>query len=134
MIRQKNPIGPIRPVFIVWDDWGGWYDHVVPPMLAYPEGGYQYGARVPFFAVSAYTPRGYIDNGRHDFGSIIRFIEHNFLVREGALNFADARSSADLHSFFYKSASPRAFQPIIAPLGADYFLNEQSPQLPPDDD
>ena len=42
------------------------------------QGDYQYGFRVPLLVVSAYTPRGYVNNGRHDFGSILRFVEHNF--------------------------------------------------------
>ncbi len=44
-------------ILIVWDDWGGWYDHEPPTILAAPEGGYQYGFRVPLLVVSAYTPR-----------------------------------------------------------------------------
>jgi len=48
---------------------------------------------------SAYTPKGYVDNLRHDFGSIPRFIEHNFGILEGALNFADQRATTDLIEF-----------------------------------
>ena len=65
-------------IFITWDDWGGWYDHVRPTILGPPQGNYQLGFRVPLIVVSAYTPEGYINNNRHDFGSILRFIEHNF--------------------------------------------------------
>jgi phospholipase C len=121
-------------IFITWDDWGGWYDHVAPEVLDYPEGGYQYGFRVPLIVVSAYTPDGYIDDGRYDFGSIIRFIEHNFLIREGALTFADARSHSDLLTFFDLSRSARAFHATQAPLDASHFLNDKLPQLAPDDD
>ena len=49
------------------------------------------GFRVPLIVVSAYTPAGYIHNGKEDFGSVIRFVEHNFGIPEGALTFADAR-------------------------------------------
>jgi hypothetical protein len=70
--------------------WGGWYDHEPPVILAKPQGDYQYGFRVPLLVVSAYTPAGYINNVRHDFGSILRFIEFNFGITQGALNFADA--------------------------------------------
>ncbi len=65
-------------IFITWDDWGGWYDHEPPTILDGPQGDYQYGFRVPLLVVSAYTPSGYINNSRHDFGSILRFIEDNF--------------------------------------------------------
>jgi phospholipase C len=120
-------------IFIVWDDWGGWYDHEPPTILAQPGGDYQYGFRVPLLVVSAYTPPGYIDNGRHDFGSILRFIEHNFGITEGALNFADARSHDDLTSFFQLNQRPRTFQTIIAPKNASFFLHDRRPATDPDD-
>ena len=124
-------------IFITWDDWGGWYDHEPPTLLSLPnqgQGDYQYGFRVPLLVVSAYTPLGYIDNDRHDFGSILRFVEHNFGISEGALNFADARATTDLTGLFNWNQSPREFQHIAAPLGADYFLNDKSPMEPPDND
>ncbi len=73
-------------ILLTWDDWGGWYDHESPTILAQPEGDYQYGFRVPLVVISAYTPKGYINNVRHDFGSILRFIEFNFSLPLGGLN------------------------------------------------
>jgi phospholipase C len=87
-------------VLILWDDWGGWYDHVLPwECTAGPNGtcsGYSdktgqqnvYGFRVPLLVVSPYTAAGYVSgdvrtNGEslpyvHDFGSILNFIEYAF--------------------------------------------------------
>jgi phospholipase C len=121
-------------IVILWDDWGGFYDHEPPTFLQAPEGGYQLGYRVPMIVVSAYTPAGYIDNTRHDFGSIIRFIEQNFQIAEGSLDFADARASTDLLNFFNFGQSPRAYHMIPAKYDANYFLNDKSAPLPPDDD
>jgi phospholipase C len=121
-------------IVITWDDWGGWYDHVPPTILPEPEGDYQYGFRVPLLFVSAYTPKGYINNARHDFGSILRFVENNFGVREGALYFADARADNDLRGFFDLAAPPRAFHTIAAPLDASFFLADKRPGVGPDDD
>jgi phospholipase C len=121
-------------ILITWDDWGGWYDHEPPTILAPPQGDYQYGFRVPLVVVSAYTPSGYINNARHDFGSILRFIEHNFGIRQGALNFADARASNDLTAFFNLNAAPRSFQNISAPKDANFFLNDKRPATDPDVD
>ncbi len=121
-------------ILITWDDWGGWYDHEPPTILPQPQGDYQYGFRVPFIFVSAYTPVQYIDNTRHDFGSILRFIENNFGIQEGVLNFADARSSDDLSGFYNLSAPPRAASSVKAPLSAQYFLNQKTPSEPPDTD
>ena len=62
-------------IFITWDDWGGWYDHEPPTILAQPEGDYQYGFRVPLVVVSAYTPQGYINN------TAPRFRQHSAVHR-----------------------------------------------------
>ncbi len=102
-------------IFIVWDDWGGWYDHVNPstaPDLGVNVNcqnwgcGYTYGFRVPLLVVSAYTPVGYVSGDTrnpgggekfpyiHDFGSILAFTENNFGISIGSINvsypFADA--------------------------------------------
>jgi hypothetical protein len=121
-------------ILITWDDWGGWYDHEPPTILPGFQGDYQYGFRVPFLVVSAYTAAGLIDNTRRDFGSVLRFIEHNFGLAPGALNFADARATDDLHAFFKLGAAPRAFQPIPAAKTASFFLTDQRPATDPDND
>jgi phospholipase C len=120
-------------IIITWDDWGGWYDHVVPTILPKEQGDYQYGFRVPLLVVSAYTPRGSINNVHHDFGSIVRFVEHNFGIAEGALNFADKRSTSNLTGFFDLSKPPRAFTKIAvdASVLTAAVMNDTSP---PDDD
>jgi len=83
-------------ILIVWDDWGGWYDHV-PPFKLGGEGinlwgeSYTYGFRVPLLVVSPNTQAGYVSGAisgspvyppppqyTHDFGSILAFIEYNF--------------------------------------------------------
>jgi phospholipase C len=120
-------------IIITWDDWGGWYDHEPPTFLHGVQGDYQLGFRVPMIVVSAYTPLGYVDNTRMDFGTLLRFMEQNFGIAEGALNFADARSTNDLLEFFDFSKSPRAFKTIAAPLDANYFVNDLTPQGDPDD-
>ena len=121
-------------IFITWDDWGGWYDHVPPPMLRGMQGDYQYGFRVPLLVVSAYTPAGYIDNRQFDFGSILKFIEQNFGIPETALGFADARAKWDLTSFFDAADGPRTFKKINSPLDGNFFINDKTPPVAPDDD
>lgn len=121
-------------ILILWDDWGGWYDHEVPSLVKQPQNDYEMGFRVPLMVVSAYTPAGYIDNGRYDFGSVLRFIEQNFGLQEGLLGFADARSKTDLTAFFSSAAGPRAFKTIRSPKDATYFINDKTPSRDPDDD
>jgi phospholipase C len=118
-------------IFITWDDWGGWYDHEAPTLLAHSQ--YEYGFRVPLLVVSAYTRKGYINNARQDFGSILRFIEHNFGIQEPSLNFADARATNNLTGFFNLHSPPRVFHSILAPKSAAFFLNDTRPVTDPDD-
>jgi phospholipase C len=122
-------------IIITWDDWGGWYDHEPPAIEPFPQGGYQMGFRVPLIVVSAYTPAGFISNSREDFGSVMRFIEKNFGIPEGALTFADARGGmGDLSEFFSLGNPARPIQTINAPLTAKHFLTAKKSGLPPDDD
>jgi phospholipase C len=125
-------------IIVTWDDWGGWYDHEIPIIEPYPQGGTQMGFRVPLIVVSAYTHANLISNKRSDFGSVLRFVEHNFRITQGALTFADARSAADLSEFFNLARAPRTFAPIPTAMKAQDFINryddpKHKPE-PPDDD
>ncbi|MGA9473378.1 MAG: alkaline phosphatase family protein [Terriglobales bacterium] len=121
-------------IVVTWDDWGGWYDHVPPPIAQSPQGGYEMGFRVPLIFVSAYTPAGYIDNLNYDFGSILRFIENNFDLGEGALGFADSRSSTDFSTFYNLGQAPRPFKAIPTVKSGLEFLFDNTPDTDPDDD
>ena len=70
----------------------------------------------------------------HDFGSILRFIQSIFDLGEGSLGFADARATGDLRGFFEFKQKPRRFQTIMAPLDANFFINDTRKPDPPDDD
>jgi len=133
----KNPDGTsywnTTAIVVTWDDWGGFYDHVPPSILPFPQGAYQLGFRVPMLFISAYTPPGYIDNLRHDFGSVLRFVENNFDLGEGALGFADARATTDLSSFYNLSGSPRPFVAIPTAKTTLEVLNDKTPLTDPDD-
>jgi phospholipase C len=120
-------------IFITWDDWGGWYDHEPPTILSQPQEDYQYGFRVPLIVVSAYTPSGYVNNDRHDFGSILRFVELNFSFAEGALSFADARAKSDLTALFDLTKHAREFQWIGAPKDANFFIHDRRAATDSDD-
>jgi phospholipase C len=124
-------------IIITWDDWGGFYDHRMPTFLSAPnqgQGDYQLGFRVPLLFVSAYTNPMIDSVNQYDVGSILRFIEQNFSITEGALGFADQRSQTDLTAFFNFSQKPRNFQHIRAPLSLEFLINDKRPMDPPDDD
>jgi phospholipase C len=62
-------------IFLAWDDWGGFYDNVVPPTVD----GNGYGLRVPAMVISPYARRGYIDHQTLSFDAYLKFIEDDFL-------------------------------------------------------
>ena len=62
-------------IFLAWDDWGGFYDHVFPPRLDING----YGLRVPAMLISPYARRGLIDHQVLTFDAYVKFIEDDFL-------------------------------------------------------
>jgi phospholipase C len=62
-------------IFLTWDDWGGFYDHVPPPTV--DDQGY--GLRVPGLVISPYAKTGYIDHQTLSFDAYLKFIEDDFL-------------------------------------------------------
>ena len=131
----NSPYWAHTAIFITWDDWGGWYDHVRPPKVlkncAQWGCGYVYGFRVPLIVISPYAKARYISHVTHDFGSILHYIEETFGL--GSLGYADAYAD-DLSDCFDYKQKPLAFRTISAPFDAAYFLNDKSPATPPDDD
>jgi phospholipase C len=97
-------------IFVTWDDWGGWYDHVKPPIDNY----YELGFRVPLLVISPYARQGYVSKMRHEFGSILAFTEETYGIPKGSLQTSDVRSD-DLMDAFDFTQKPRVFQPIKAP-------------------
>ncbi len=121
-------------IFISWDDWGGWYDHVAPKVIDDGKSwgsGYVYGFRVPMIVVSPYAQQGYISHVTHDFGSILKFTEEVFGLP--SLGYADAYAD-DLSDCFNFGQRPLTFHKIRAPYDANFFLNDRRPLQPPDND
>jgi len=72
---MRSPEWDSTAIFLAWDDWGGFYDHVKPPSV--DENGY--GLRVPAIVISPYAKRGYIDHQILSFDAYDKFIEDDFL-------------------------------------------------------
>ena len=62
-------------IFLSWDDWGGFYDHVAPPQVD----ANGYGLRVPGIVISPYAKKGYIDHQTLSHDAYVKFIEDDFL-------------------------------------------------------
>jgi phospholipase C len=109
-------------IFLAWDDWGGFYDHVVPPRV--DENGY--GLRVPALVISPYARRGYVDHQTLSFDAYVKFIEDDFLSGRRLDPRTDGRPDprpdvretapqlGDLAADFDFSQPPRA--PMVLPL------------------
>jgi phospholipase C len=97
-------------IFVTWDDWGGWYDHVKPPI----DNFYELGFRVPLIVISPYARHGYVSKVQHEFGSILAFAEETFGIPKGSLGTTDKRAD-DLRDAFDSTQKPRTFVRIKAP-------------------
>jgi hypothetical protein len=71
----RSPCWNSTAIFLSWDDWGGFYDHVVPPNI--DQNGY--GLRVPGLVISPYAKAGYIDHQQLSHDAYLKFIENDFL-------------------------------------------------------
>jgi phospholipase C len=105
-VEQINAImnGPdwdTTAIFVTWDDFGGFYDHVAPPVVD----NQGLGPRVPFLIISPYAKTGYISNTQYEFSSVLKFIEERFGL--AALTARDANANDTTDSFdFTQSARP----------------------------
>jgi phospholipase C len=127
-----NAIGQSRfwndtAIFVTWDDWGGWFDHVAPPLY----NSYELGFRVPLVVVSPYAKTHYVSHVQHEFGSILKFTEETFGL--GSMHTTDARAD-DLADCFNFSRAPRKFKKISAPFSRQYFLKQPASMQNPDND
>ncbi|MGC1381609.1 MAG: alkaline phosphatase family protein, partial [Candidatus Baltobacteraceae bacterium] len=92
-------------IVVVWEDWGGWYDHVPPPQLDYAG----LGMRVPMIVISPYAKASYVSHTQYEFGSIIRFVEDVWSL--GRLGTTDTRANSMDDTFDF-TQKPRKFVQI----------------------
>jgi phospholipase C len=126
-----NAIGQSRywnstAIVVVWDDWGGFYDHVVPPHPHNWQGGP--GFRVPMLIVSAYS-KPHVDHTVYQFGSILKFVEDVWNL--GSLGNSDQSSTSIGNAFDFKMP-PRKFKVIPSKYSRAFFLDQKPSGLPPD--
>jgi phospholipase C len=98
---MQNEAWESSAFLLVYDDWGGWFDHVVPPQVD----DFGYGFRVPALLVSPYARRSYVDHTTLDYASILRFIEDNWDLEP--LTARDTLANSFANGFDFAS-TPRA--------------------------
>ncbi len=111
-------------IFLAWDDWGGFYDHVKPPRVD----GEGYGLRVPGLVISPYARKGFIDHQTLSFDAYLKFIEDDFLGGQ-RISKTDGRPDA--------RPDVRENAKILGNLLADFNFNQKPrppmllPRIPP---
>jgi len=128
-------------IIVTWDDWGGWYDHVAPPIRNTnpPLNSNEYGFRVPLIVISPYAKAATVSHQENDFGSILKFIEEVFSLpttigQSVGVEYADSYALGDLSDFFDFNQTPLKFAVIPAPKDAEFFIKRKETPTPPDDD
>ena len=76
----SSGLWPQAAIFITWDDWGGWWDHITPPEVEKWTDGtqFRYGGRVGCLVLSPYARSGYMSHALHSHVSLLKFCERNF--------------------------------------------------------
>jgi len=130
---MQSPNWDNTAIFLAWDDWGGFYDQVVPPNVDQ----LGYGIRVPGLVISPYAKQGYIDHQTLSFDAYLKFIEDDFLSGQRLDPKTDGRPDSrtvvrenapqlgDLTQDFDFNQAPRA--PMLLPVNPQTMLIENRP-------
>jgi phospholipase C len=104
---MASPMWRSTAIFITWDDWGGFYDHVAPPQVD-PFG---FGFRVPLLVISPYARPGTVDHHLGEFSSVLRFIEDNWGLNQ--LTHRDTNANDMSYDFdFHQAPLPPTPMPL----------------------
>jgi phospholipase C len=134
---MTSPDWSSTAIFLAWDDWGGFYDHVLPPRIDVNG----YGLRVPGIVISPYAKRGYIDHQTLSFDAYAKFLEDDFLGGQRLDPQTDGRPDprptvredvvalGDLTNDFDFSQAPRP--PAVLPVHPATTLTATAPFPPP---
>jgi phospholipase C len=113
-------------IFIAWDDWGGFYDHVPPPQTD----DMGLGFRVPVIVVGPYAKHGYVSHVNHEASGFLRYMEEIFNLP--SLSTRDTNAD-DFSDCFDYTQRPQPFVPLKTKHDAAFFLKQKN-SGPPDDD
>jgi phospholipase C len=121
----SSPLWAKTAIFITWDDWGGWHDHVAPPLTSTWKGGghagytnsqFRFGPRVPCLVVSPYAKQG-INHTFYSHSSIVKFCLRRFgLNAWNAPALQPGDKAGDMWESFDFAAPPRLAPPTTNPV------------------
>lgn len=99
---MQSPYWTNTAIFVTWDDWGGYYDHVMPPKID----AFGLGPRVPLLVISPFAKSGYVSSAQGEFSSLALFIEKNWSLP--SLGQRDSLpTTSDLLDFFDFGQTPQ---------------------------
>ena len=120
---MSSPEWNSTAIFVAWDDWGGFYDHVNPPKVDQ----YGLGIRVPSLVISPYARQGYVDHKTYSFESWLRTIEERFGVMPMTGRDNTANDMIDAFDFTQQPRAPV----LLSPSGSPYPPATQTIAHPP---
>ncbi|MGA8574907.1 MAG: alkaline phosphatase family protein [Candidatus Cybelea sp.] len=112
----KSKFWESTAIFVLWDDWGGLYDHVPPPYRDADGLGF----RVPLLVISPYAKQSYVSHVQYETASVLRFAED--LWGLDGLAAADRRAKSPAPDCFDFTQRPRPFVKIGAPHPPRFFM------------
>jgi phospholipase C len=121
---MNSPDWSSTAVFVTWDDFGGFYDQVPPPVE--PDGT-QEGVRVPMIIVSPYARPGYTDTAPTTFAGVLSYTEHDFGLP--ALGVNDAQAYDFANAFNYDQPPLKPIRMVTRPLPASAKRIQVTPAL-----
>jgi phospholipase C len=112
---MQGPQWGSTAIILAWDDYGGFYDHVAPPVVDI----YGLGSRVPMIIISPYAVQGYISHTTYEFSSVLKTIEERFGLPPLTDRDADANDLLDSFNFTQTPLSPLILTerqcPVVSP-------------------
>jgi uncharacterized protein (TIGR03437 family) len=108
---MNSPQWDSTAIFIAWDDWGGFYDHVTPPAVDQ----YGLGIRVGGLAISPYSRQGYVDHKTYSFESWLRVVEERFGVMPMTGRDNAASDMTDAFDFTQEPRPPAILDTVGSP-------------------
>ena len=112
----KSKFWDSTAIFVQWDDWGGYYDHVAPTYQDYDGTGF----RVPLLVISPYAKKDFVSHVPYETASVLRFAEDLYGLPQMAA--ADSRANSPAADCFDFTQNPRKFVKIKAPYPAKFFI------------
>lgn len=115
---MQGPDWPSTVIFIVWDDFGGFYDHYPPPQVD----GFGLGPRVPMLIISPYAIPGYISHTQYEFSSVLKTIEERFNLPPLTERDQNANDTLDSLNFSQQPNPTLILQPRSCPLNGSSWV------------